>query len=332
VDSTAPQFSREASANSATTCGPSMSEMEVVGPMESPLCAAPLWTQEPKTASLVQDQSIDDLPNTPREAEVVPWSLEDWAAEELEVDACLIEELKKRISTSLLGSVRELSEVEARRLLVANAGNVQRAAAQFRHAEEARSKVCDFLTSHPDSLEEARQVGVVFRLPYDGADLQGHPIVVFNGCALDKSRLFQPIMIAGLVVSEVMDALQRIPAGRHVAKVLLVLYLPGGTHLDVRMVATTISLLSTGLPEHLWRALICPVGAKTPWLYGLIKPFLHENTRRKLVFIAAGLWRQAEARKEMLSFVSPGVLPGTLGGDLDWWPSGAPGRNPWPGT
>lgn len=288
----------------------------------------------------------------------VAWTATDWSAEELEVESRLVEEFSVQLQNGRLGQevgwrdslglgwlrgrnailgnrdrqdyveiLERVNEVDLRRFLVANDMVMHRAAQNMLNAHRSQLHALQVEADRADAIAEARCAGIGFRLPNNGTDKFGHPVLIFNAKAHDPQR-FHAEIVAALVALEGIAALRSIPPGQTVAKILLIAYLPGGTPIDVSTYSKVIAKLTEAFPERLWRCLICPCGEKTPWLFALVRPFLSEVTRRKLVFVAPGAWGKAPAREEMLHYLDAEVLPETLGGNFAWWPEGVAGRKP----
>lgn len=193
----------------------------------------------------------------------------------------------------------------ARRFAVANGGDVNKACRQFRERQQWVTRMRTKFASVPlQSNPLLRRVGW---------DRLGHPLLVYNGPALNTAFRTgdEAIRFACAAMEDTFQSLEAHahPPRMHVQKMCLMLYLPRGAEPDLRKLAPLLKAVQRYYPERVYRLLIFPVGHLTPFFWNVVKNIVEARTARKIVFLEGG-----SAPPGLAEFVAPDQLPRDFGG------------------
>lgn len=194
----------------------------------------------------------------------------------------------------------------ARRFAVANGGDKGKASEQLRESRNWILQMRPHLATIPVRNNPLLQ--------QVGWDRLGHPLLAFNGLALNSTMRSgdEAVRYACATIEDALGTLQ----GNRIQKASLLLYMPRGSEPDFRKAAPLLRSLQRYYPERVYRLLIFPVSPWTPFFWKMTKPFVDPRTARKIVFLEGGV-----APPGLAEFVAPEHLPydfGGLGTALGW--------------
>eukprot|EP00636_Phaeomonas_parva_P001554 CAMPEP_0118859778 /NCGR_PEP_ID=MMETSP1163-20130328/5882_1 /TAXON_ID=124430 /ORGANISM="Phaeomonas parva, Strain CCMP2877" /LENGTH=286 /DNA_ID=CAMNT_0006793411 /DNA_START=198 /DNA_END=1058 /DNA_ORIENTATION=- len=249
--------------------------------------------------------SLRDMPDTaPRVPAATGLTEEQLAEQEELVHAAVTPEIIDATLAALTPFKDEFPGVEidrwtARRLAVANGGDVDGAVRQLRASQE-------WLAAHRAAVD-AHDVGAEALFFRRGYDRLGHPVLIWNG-RVHKAAERTPeevAVAAAAAAGEALAVLRR--QGLH--KFTLIIHLPRGTEMDWRMGKEVLRTLQRNYPERLYRALIFPCGFWTQVAWNVLKVVVDVRTRQKLQFLNGN---DPESFQE---WIAPEQLPRQFGGE-----------------
>lgn len=238
--------------------------------------------------------------------------LEIAAVEELQLPSVTTATIDHVCALAGLAQEDVAQRLVARRFAVANGGDEGKASQQLRESRDWILQMRPHLATVPVCNNPLMQ-----RV---GWDRLGHPLLAFNGLALNRTMRSgdEALRYACATIEDALGTLQedRLPPRRNIQKASLLLYLPRGSEPDLRKAAPLLRSLQRYYPECVYRLLIFPVSPWTPFFWNILKTFVEPRTARKVVFLEGG-----SAPPGLAEFVAPEHLPrdfGGLGNALGW--------------
>lgn len=228
-------------------------------------------------------------------------SSDDWGCGETWMHARVEPECERAALAELARLFPQLSLAELRRFLKSCNNNLLRAEDKLRRNVAWRAHT--FPQRREALLDDLRR-GVMVQ---HGVDRDGRPILYFFG---DQYKPGEHGDLSGLLAAMVYTlerAMDSMPHG--VEQVCLIIYMPYGASVDLKLIRALSSCFSDNYPERLHRCYVLPAGSWTRYFWKVIRYCFVEAVRDKVVMVRSG---------ERTADIDPAQLPRFVGGDEDW--------------